>query len=85
MDGKCRPAILTKVLGNVVRDTLGADEDEHLGVLLADLLEVLDKLRPLLEVTDDVDNLRDVVVRGQLHRTDVDLDEVLEEILHVSR
>ena len=79
MDGQRGPPILTEILCDVVRNTLGADEDEDLGVLLGDLLEVLDKLSPLLEVADDLDNLLDVVVGSELHGTDVDLDEVLQK------
>lgn len=81
MDGQCRPSILTEVLRDVVRDTLSTDKDEHLRVLLADLIEVLDELATLLKVTHDLNDLLNVVVRCKLHRTDVDLDEVLEEVL----
>lgn len=82
VDGQRGPPILTEILCDVVRNTLGADEDEDLGVLLGDLLEVLDELGPLLEVAHDLDNLLDVVVRSKLHGTNVDLDEVLQEILY---
>ena len=81
VDGQCRPSILTEVLRDVVRDTLSTDKDEHLRVLLADLIEVLDELATLLKVTHDLNDLLNVVVRCKLHRTDVDLDEVLEEVL----
>ena len=81
MDGQCRPSILTEVLRDVICNALRPDEDENLGVLLADLLEVLDELRPLLKVTYDLNDLLDVVVRSKFHRTDVDLDEVLQEVL----
>ena len=81
MDGQSWPSVLTEVLGDVVRNTLGANEDEHLRVLLADLVQVLDELRPLLEVADDLDDLLDVVVGSELHRTNVDLNEVLQEVL----
>ena len=81
MDGQRRPSVLTEVLRDVVCHTLGADEDENLRVLLADLVEVLDELRPLLKVTHDLHNLLNVVVRGQLHRADVDLNEILQEVL----
>jgi len=42
MNGECWPAILTKVLRNVIRDTLCANEDEDLGVLGTDNIEMLD-------------------------------------------
>ena len=82
VDGQRWPSVLTEVLGDVVGDTLRAHEDEDLGVFLRDLLEVLAKLRPLLKVTYDLNDLLDVVVRGELHGADVDLDEVLQEVLH---
>jgi hypothetical protein len=46
---------------------------------------VLDKLRPLVKVAADLDDLRDVVVGGQLHRANVDLDEVVEEVLNTNK
>ena len=81
VDGQRRPSILTEILRNVVRNTLSTDEDQHLRMLLADLVEVLDELRPLLKVADDLDDLLDVVVGSELHGADVDLDEVLQEVL----
>lgn len=81
MDRERRPSVLTKVLGDIIRNPFGGHEDEHLGILCADFLKVIDKLCPLLEVAANFDNLLDVVVGGQLHRSDVDLDHVLEEIL----
>lgn len=41
VDGESRPAVLAHKLGEVVSDTLGADEDEDLGVFARDLVEVL--------------------------------------------
>ena len=81
MNCESGPSILTEVTRDIVRNTLGADENEHFRVLLTDLVEVLDQLCPLLKVAANFDNLRDVVVRRQLHRTDVDLNEVLQEVL----
>ena len=46
-----------------------------------DLIKVLDQLRSLFEVTADIDNLLHVVVRGQFHRANVDLNDVSKEIL----
>ena len=74
------PAVHTKELGQVVSDTLGADKDQHLGILLRDLLEVLDELAALVKVGTDLDDLLDVVVGGKFERTDVDLDKVLLEV-----
>ena len=81
MDGQSGPAVLAKVLGDVVCDTLRANEDKNLRVLLADLVEVLNKLRPLLELGADLNDLSNVVVGSELHGPDVHLDEILEEIL----
>ena len=81
MDGQRRPSILTEVLGDVVCDTLCADEDKNLSVLLADLVQVLDELGALLKVTANLNDLLNIVVCGELHRTDVDLNEIFQEIL----
>ena len=43
VNGERRPSVLARVLGEVVGDALGADEDEDLGRLGGDLLEVLDE------------------------------------------
>lgn len=75
------PAILAKESSNVVSNTLGADEDQDLVLLvLHGLLKVLDHAIPLLHLADNLDNLGDSVVGSKVHRTDVDLDEVLEEV-----
>jgi hypothetical protein len=78
VNGKRRPSVLTKVLGQVVGDPLRTDEDEDLGVLRRDLLKVLDELAALLKVGADLDDLSDVEVGRELEGTDGDLDEVLE-------
>ena len=81
MDSKCRPAILTEVLGDVVRCALGADKDEDFGVFVGDLVEMLQELVTLIEIGADLNHLCDVRVSSELHRTDVDLDVVFEEVL----
>lgn len=81
MDSERRPAILTEVLGDVVRCTLGADKDEDFGVFVGDLVEVLQELVTLIEFRADLDHLCDVHVSSELHRTDIDLDVVSEEVL----
>ena len=81
MDGQGGPAILTEVLCNIVRYSFGPDEDEHLRIFLANLIQVLDELGTLLEVAADFDDLLNVVIGSKLGRANVDLDEVLEEIL----
>lgn len=62
MNGERWPSILSEVLGQVVSDSLGSDEDEDLGGFGRDLLEVLDELSSLLKVGADLDNLGDVQV-----------------------
>jgi hypothetical protein len=74
------PSVLPQELGEVVRDTLGAHEDENLCVLLTDLIEVLDELSTLFKVGAHLDVLSDVVVGGEVHGTDVDLDKVVLEV-----
>ena len=81
MDGQRRPSVLTEVLRDVVCHTLCANKDKHLRVLLRDLFKMFDELRPLLEVADDLNDLLDVVVGRELHRADVDLNEILQEVL----
>ena len=80
MDGKGRPAILSKVLGDLIGDSLGADEDEHFSIVLRDGLEVLDELAALLKVGADLNNLRDVGVGRELERPDRDLHGVLQVV-----
>ena len=81
MDGKGGPAILTEVFGDIVRYTLSGNEDENLGILCTDLVEVLDELVSLFEVAANLDDLLDIGVSGELHGADVDLDRVSQEIL----
>ena len=81
MNSKRRPAILTEILSNVVRCTLGADKDEDFGVFVGDLIEVLEELGTLIKIGADFDHLGDVRISSELHRTDIDLDVVPEEIL----
>lgn len=81
MDGQGRPTILTEVLCDIVRYSFGPDEDEHLRIFLADLIQVLDEFRALLKIAADFYDLLDIVVGGELRRTNVDLDEVLQEVL----
>ena len=79
VNGERWPAVLSKILGQVVRDALGADEDENLSRFRRDLLEVPDEASTLLEIaTEDLDNLRDVDVGREFHGSDGDLNEVVE-------
>lgn len=81
MNRKSRPAILTKIFCDVVCNSLCPDEDQHLGILSTNLIKMLDQLCSLLEITADFNDLLDVVIGGQLHRSDVDLNHVFQEIL----
>ena len=49
-----RPPVLAKVLGELVGDALRRDEDEDLGRLGRDLLEVANELLALFEVGADL-------------------------------
>lgn len=81
MNCKSRPSVLTKVFRDIVRNPLRADEDKYLGIFLTHLIQMLDQLAALLEVAADLNELLDVVVRRQFHGSDVDLNEILQEIL----
>ena len=84
MNGECWPTVLTKVFRDVVCDPLSTDKDENLGILSADNIKMFDQLGAFLEVTADFDDLGNVVVRCELHRTDIDLVKVFQEILKQS-
>ena len=72
MDGKSRPAVLTEVFGNVVRNTFRSDKYQYFSILSADLIKMFDQLGALLKVAADFDDLLDVVVGGKLHGPYVD-------------
>lgn len=78
------PSILPQIFRDIVSNPFGAYEDQDFSIFRADLVQVLDQFRPLLEIAADLDDLLDVVVRGQLHGTNVDLDHILQEVLHKS-
>jgi len=80
VDGERGPAIRSQVLGELIGDSLGADEDDNLAVLLRDSFEVLEELATLVKLGADFDVLSDVVVRRQVKGSDVDLDEVVLEV-----
>lgn len=78
---QCWPSILTEETGNLISNTLGAGEDQNLvGADLHDLLEVASHLIALLEVGHDFDDLVDPVISRQVHRANVDLDVVVQEV-----
>ena len=81
MDGKCWPSIGSEVFGEIIGNSLGTNEDEDLGVLARDLLEVLEEPVSLVVFGNNLDDLLDIVVGSQLEGTNVDLDKVVLEIL----
>ena len=81
MNGECWPTVLTKVFRDLVCDSLSADKDENLSVLSADDIKMFDQLGALLKVAADFDDLGDVMVCCELHRTNIDLDKVFQKIL----
>lgn len=81
MNGECWPTVLTKVFRDLVCDPLSPDKDENLSVLSADDIKMFDQLRAFLKVAANFDELGDVMVRCELHRTNIDLDKVFQEIL----
>ena len=81
MDGQGGPAVLSKVLGDVVGHPFSAHEDQDLGVFTADHIEMFEEFASLLEIGADFDILLNVMVSRQVHRTDVNLNKVVQEIL----
>jgi hypothetical protein len=81
VDGKCWPSVGSEVFGEVIGNSLGTNENEDLGILARDLLEVLEEPVSLVVLGNNLDDLLDIVVGGQLERTNVDLDKVVLEIL----
>jgi hypothetical protein len=81
VDSERGPAVLPHELGQVVSNTLGRNENDDFGVLLRDLLEVLEEPWSFVVLGHDLDELCDVVVGSELHGTDVDLDVVMQEVL----
>lgn len=87
VDSQRRPAILPQIFGDIICNTLCADENKNFGVLAAYLVKMLDEFAAFLEVGADFNVLLDVVIGGQLHRTDINLHKVGKEVrrkfLHV--
>jgi hypothetical protein len=72
---------LAEESSNLVGNSLCADKDKDLVFLvLHNLLEMLDHAVTLLHLCDNLNNLSNSVVGSELHGTDVDLDELLEEV-----
>ena len=75
------PSVLTEEAGDLICNTFGAGEDQNLvGADFHDFLEMPDHLVALLEVGYNLNDLVDPMVSRQVHRTDVDLDVVVEEV-----
>jgi hypothetical protein len=85
VNSQCGPTVLTEILSDIIGHPFGSNKDKDFGILCANLVQVLDQFVPLFEVTDNIDDLLDVMVGGQLHGSYVDLDHILEEILDQGR
>lgn len=66
MNRESGPAILAEVLCDIIRYTFSADEDEHFRIQSADMVEVFNELRTLLEVSANLNNLLNVVISCKL-------------------
>lgn len=84
VNGERRPAILTQIFGDIVRNPLCTNKNQDFSILLANLVKMFDQLVAFFEVTADFDDLRDVVIGRKLHGTNVNLNEILQEILHTT-
>lgn len=81
MDSQGGPSIRAKVFCEVVGDPFRANEDEDFCILRANLIKVLDKFGSLFEVTADFNDLLNVVIGRQIHRPDVNLNGIFQEVL----
>jgi len=81
MNSKGGPALLSKIFCNIVRNSLSGHKNEDLGIFCTNLIEMFDQFVTLFEVAANFNDLLDVVVCGQLHRTDVDLYHIPKEVL----
>ena len=62
------PSVLTEEAGDLIRNALSASENKALATLsLHNLFEMLDHAITLFEVGNDLDDLSDTVVSGQVH------------------
>lgn len=81
VNSKGRPALLSKIFCNIVRNSLSSHKNKDFRVFCTNLIEVFDQLVTLFEVAANFHDLLYVVVCGQLHRTDVDLYHIPKEVL----
>jgi len=58
------PSIHPHELRQIVRDSFSPDKDEHLGILLRDLLEMLEQLAAFVVVGAYFNDLSDIVIGG---------------------
>ena len=72
---------MPQVLCDVVRYPLRGDEDEDLGILRTNFLQVIDHFVALLKVTADFNDLLNIVVGSELKGSNIDLDEIFQKIL----
>jgi hypothetical protein len=74
---------LTEESGNLISLLLGTSEDQDLVSVVRsihDLLHMLDHAVTLLRVRDNFNNLGNTMVGREIHRANVDLDEIGEEV-----
>lgn len=72
------PSVLAKESSDLISNTLGSGENENLVALVVhDALEMLDHAITLLHLRDNFHDLCDSVVGGEVHGSNVDLDEVI--------
>lgn len=83
MDSQGWPSIRTKILCDIIGNAFGANKDENFGVFGTNLIKVLNQFRPFFEVAADFNNLLNVVVGCEIHRSDIDLYHVLQKVLNI--
>ena len=80
MNRQGRPAILAHKLGQIVGSALRVRKNDHLAVLLTDLLEVLDESAALVKFGAHLNDLLHVAIGRQFHRANVDLHIVVQKV-----
>lgn len=82
VNGERGPAVLAEEASNLVSNPLCAGEDKNLVLLVVhNLLHVTNHLVALLGFVADLNDLCNAMVGREIQGTDVDLDEVVEEVL----
>lgn len=58
------PTILPQIFRDIISNPFSPYKNQDFGIFRADLIQVLDQFRPLLEIAADLDDLLDVMIRG---------------------